>query len=258
MPADETRRVFPLPNGEYGAWIAQARRVPVFTCDAVFRIEPSVYIGPSNGITSLEWQTARIALPPVDLPRRLADRVTTAELLGQEEALISHYRRLVEIADKHGKTASLQPFPHFRTQPAIMAGDEVLTEFSWNDDMAETQTVLEILAGSAGGPARLLHEDVDQGWQILIVTNDTVTSFIEWDGEGPPPATGGYAVEAAALARQAGSALDRLRVIHDRLVRALGRDYWTYRHPERRPPPENRIRSAIRRLFGLNTRPEGG
>lgn len=130
MPPDNTRRVFPLPSGEYGAWIAQARRLHVFVCDAVFWIEPSFYIGPDDGMTSLEWETANVRLPPLDLPRQLADRVTTAELLGREDALISHYRRLVEVAEMHSKTASLRPFPYFRTQPAIITSDEVLTEFS--------------------------------------------------------------------------------------------------------------------------------
>jgi hypothetical protein len=254
LPPDNTRRVFPLPSGEYGAWIAQARRLHVFVCDAVFWIEPSFYIGPDDGMTSLEWETANVRLPPLDLPRQLADRVTTAELLGREDALISHYRRLVEVAEMHSETASLRPFPYFRTQPAIITSDEVLTEFSWNDDIHETQTILEMLAESGGGAPRLLHDDQDQGWHILIVATDAVTCFIEWDAEGPPPAVGGYAVDAAGLARQAGAALDRLQIIHDRLVRALGQDYWTYRHSPPQVPPANRIRSAIGRLFTINAR----
>jgi hypothetical protein len=255
LPPDDTNRVFPLPGGAYAAWITQARLLPAFTCDAVFRIEPNVYIGPDDGMTSLEWETANVSLPPLDLPRQFADRVTTAELLGREDALISHYRRIVEVTDRHGKTASLRPFPYFRTEPAIIGGDEVLTEFAWNDDVHETQTVLEMLAESGGGPPRLLDDNQDQGWRILIVTTGAVTCFIEWDAEGPPPAVGGYAVDAVALAGQAGAALARLRIIHDRLVLALGRDYWTYRRP---PPPANRVRSAISRLFGINARSRSG
>ena len=254
MLSDTTYRVLPLPSGEYGAWIAQARRLPVFTFDAVFRIESSVYIGLDNGMTALEWETANVRLPPLGLPRQFVDRVTTAEALDQEDALISHYRRIVAVVETHGKSTSLQPFPYFRTQPAIIASDEVLTEFSWNDDIHETQAVLEILIDAAGGAPRPLHDGQDQGWHILIAATDAGTCFIEWDAEGPPPIEGGYAVDAAELARQAGAAFERLRIIHDRLVRALGQDYWTYRHSPPWAPPTNPIRSAFGRLFKINAR----
>ncbi|WP_284946293.1 hypothetical protein [Acidisoma cladoniae] len=244
--------MFPLPEGEDGAWIASARRLPNFVCDAVFRIEPSFYVGPANGMTALEWETANVRLPPLNLPRQFADRVTTSELLGQEGTLADHYRRLITIADAHAKTASLTPFPYFRTQPAIIVNDEVVTEFSWNDDMHETSTILEIFADSSGGAPRLLHWDVDQGWQIMIVATESETCFIEWDGEGPPPPTGGYAVESAALTVQARAALDRLRTNHDRLVQEFGQDYWTYRPPPSPVRPVNRWRSFLGRLLSAS------
>lgn len=254
LPPDATDQVFPLPSGDYGAWIGQARRLPVFTCDAVFGIESSVYVGPDNGMTALEWETARVRLPPLDLPRQCVDQITTAEALDREDALISHYRRIVAIAEAQGTSKLLQPFPYFRTRPAIIAGDKVLTAFSWNDHGQETQAILAMLAGADGGAPRLLHDDQDQGWHILIAATDAGTCFIEWDAEGPPPIEGGYSVDAAELARQAGAALDRLQVIHDRLVRALGQDYWTYRHAPARVPPTNPIRSAIGRLLRINAR----
>ena len=210
-------------------WTVQARRLNAFGCDAAFRIEPSFYIGPDHGMTALDTEVSRLPLPSPDLARRLPFQVTTAELLGQEDKLVEHYRRLVAIAATHGKTASLRPFPYFRIQPVILSEDQLLTAFSWNDDLHETQTVLEILAGCASGAPRLLHDDQDQGWRILIAVTETATCFIEWDGEGPPPAEGGYAVDTVALALQAKTALERLGIIHDRLMRALGKDYWTYR-----------------------------
>jgi hypothetical protein len=218
----------------------------VFVCDAAFRIEPSFYIGPDNGMTQLEWETANVRLPPLDLPRQFADQVATAELVGREDALIGYYRRLVEIAERHGKAASLQPFPYLRIQPTIIANAEVLTDFSWNDDIHETQSVLEMLAESGIGPPRMVHGDEDQGWRILIAATEAEICFIEWDAEGPPPSVRGYAVDSAALAWQAGAALDRLRIIHHRLVRAFGRDYWTYRPSPPPVPPTNRRKHSTR------------
>ena len=63
MSDDNVRQVFPLPHGEDGAWIAQARRVDRFVCEAVFRIEPSFHIGPESGGGSLDWEAANVRLP---------------------------------------------------------------------------------------------------------------------------------------------------------------------------------------------------
>jgi hypothetical protein len=241
---------FPLPEG---AWIAQARPLRSFACDAAFHIAPSIYVGPDNGMTPLEWATANVRLPPVMLPRQFPDEATTMEVLDREDALIGHYRRILQVTEQHGKAASLQPFPYFRTQPAIIADDTVLTEFSWTDDIPETRTVLEILAQSGGAAPGLLHDDQDQGWRILIVARDGSIVFIEWEGEGPPLADGGYAVDSAELARQAGAALERLRIIHERLVLALGRDYWSYRYSPPLARPTNGLRRIIARIFGRSS-----
>ena len=105
----------------------------------------------------------------------------------------------------------------------------MLTEFSRNDDVHETQTIFEVLTGSSNGLARLLHDDQDQGWHILIAATGAATCPIEWDAEDPPPAGGGYAFDPTELSRQAAAALERLRIIHRRLIGAFGRDYWTCR-----------------------------
>ncbi len=225
--ADTTNRVCPVPTDEDGTWITQARTVPSFVCDAVFGVEPSFYVGPENGMSSVEWETANVRLPPVGLACRFADRVTTEELLGHEDALVAHYRRIIEIAGKYDKTKSLRTFPYFRIQPAVIADGHLLTSFSWTDGVHETQTVLDVFVEAAAGPARLVHADQDQGWSLLVVASGVATCLIEWDAEGPPPAEGGLAFDHAELARQASAALERLKIIHSRLVKAIGRDYWT-------------------------------
>jgi hypothetical protein len=175
-------------------------------------------------------------------------------LLGCEDELADYYRRLIAIAETHNKQASLRhPFPYFRTQPVIIVGDEVLTEFLWNDDLHETRTVLEVLVVAGDSADGSLWEDQDQCWCIQIAAAGALTCFIEWNAEGPRPRTGGYMVDAASIARQAAAALDRLHIIHGRLVQALGQDYWSYTPPSyTRPsyaPPMGRIRSVIARFL---------
>ena len=225
--AAAAHQVCPVPTGEDGAWIARARTVSSFLCDAVFGLEPSFFIGPDTGVSSVERDTANVRLPPVGLACRSAGRATTEELLGQENLLVAHYRRIIEIAGEHGKTGSLRPFPYFRIQPAISVDGRLLTSFSWTDDLHETRTVLDVFVEAAAGPARLVHADQDQGWGLFVVASGVATCLVEWDAEGPPPAEGGLAFDPAELARQASAALARLEIIHARLVRALGRDYWT-------------------------------
>ncbi|MGI4796158.1 MAG: hypothetical protein ACRYG8_19295 [Janthinobacterium lividum] len=71
----------------------------MFACDAAFSISSSFYVDPDNGMVTLKWYEANIVLPRLDLPCCFVDQVDTMELLGRERALISHYRRLLAVAE---------------------------------------------------------------------------------------------------------------------------------------------------------------
>ena len=251
MSPENGCRVYPMPTGGERSWIDQARTIDAFLCDAAFHIQTSFYIGPETGTGTADWDDVNIRLPTLDLPRQRTEWITTAELLGHEDALVSHYCGIVRIAETHGKAASLAPFPYFRTQPVIIADAQVLTDFSWNDDVSETLTILEILAAAADSSVGLLHDDQDQGWHILIEATGAATCLIEWSEDGPPPAIGGYAFDAVTLARQSDAARERLGIIHGRLVEAMGRDYWTYHRPPTSPPsrPVTGLGAALRRII---------
>jgi hypothetical protein len=258
LPPDNGCRADPLPTGEERVWIDQARTIDAFICDAAFCIESSFYIGPDTGTGTADWDSVNIRLPTLDLPRQRTDRITTAELLGREDALLSHYRGIVRIAETRGKAASLKPFPCFRTQPVIIADEQVLTDFSWNDDVPDTLTILEVLVAAGESPVGLLHDDQDHEWHILIAATGAATCLIEWSEDGPPPAMGGYAFDAVTLARKSDAARERLGIIHGRLVEAMGRDYWTYHRPLPSTPTRsvNGPGSAFRRLLRM-IRPGG-
>lgn len=195
-------------------------------------------------------------LPPVDLPRRFVDRITTTELLGQEAPLIDYYRQVVASAERYCKRSSLRPFPYFRTEPAVIADGAVLTQLPWNDDVNDTRAVLTAFVEAGTGPDRLVHCDVDQGWEILVVAKAPATSWIEWDAEGSPPVEGGFAADREELARLAQAALMRMRIVHARLIEALGHDYWTCRPPDMPIPPRvaDRVGRVIGNLFRRSSR----
>lgn len=245
-----------LSDDTEAAWIEQARRLVAFECEVTFGIQPGFYIGPANDITSADWEAAHVPLPPVDLQRQFSDRITTAEVLGHEAPLIEYYRQVVMLAERHGKRSALRPFPYFRTEPVVIADGAVVTEFPWNDDVDETQAVLTAFVEAGTGPDRLVHCDVEQGWEILVVAKAPATCWIEWDADGPPPVEGGFAVDREDLARLAQAALMRMRTVHARLIEALGHDYWTYRPPEVPTPPRfaDRIGRILGSLFGRSSR----
>ncbi len=227
LARDRVGDALSLSDDTDAAWIDRARSLTAFECEVTFGLQPGFYIGPANHITAADWQAAHVPLPPVDLPRRFADRITWTELLGQEPPLIDYYRQVVTLAERHRKRSSLQPFPYFRTKPAVIADGAVLTEFPWNDDVNETAAILTTFMEAGTGPDRLVHCDVDQGLEILVVTKAPATCWIEWDAEGPPPVGGGFAADREELARVAQAALMRMRTAHERLIKALGHDYWT-------------------------------
>jgi hypothetical protein len=178
--------------------------------------------------------------------------VTTSEILGWEGVLADYYRRLVALMRKHERLDDGQPFPYFRTQPAILSNEDVLTAFSWSDDVLETKAILEILARSDKAPPSLLHQDCDQGWEIMIVADGPSVFLIEWDGEGPPPVDKGFRFDAQAVSEQAAGALERFLGVHAYLVGALGHDYWTYQYKRPAlPAQQGSWRSAVRRILGL-------
>ncbi len=167
-----------------------------------------------------------MVIPPIDLKCQTTDYVTTAEAFGHEDALIAHYRRIVELASRHGQISCSRAFPYFSTKPALIEGGRLLTEFDYNDSLYHTRSVLNIFIEAGKASPQLMHDDSDQGWHVLIAATDATTTLIEWE-EGPfPPPSGGYAFNADELALQATAALTRLETIHPRLVSALGVDYW--------------------------------
>jgi len=212
-----------------GARTDEPRLPSAFHLDAFFRVVDSVYVGPEDGMSPKQWETARVALSPPDLSLRMPGRVATTELLGHEEALSRHYRRLIRVAEAYGKTAVLaRPFPYFAVGPSLLADGSVLAAWPWNDTLPEAVSVLEALshAGTAAPGAAIL-DDADQGWAIRAVAEGGSVLIAEWDGEGPAPAGATWRLDATILAEQAATALERLRTVHARLARQLGRDLWS-------------------------------
>jgi hypothetical protein len=210
------------------AWMRALQSCDSPVCDVFIRLADSVYVGPQNGMTPAQWRDERIPLPTPALPCRLPGRVATAELLGREAVLATHYAALASILTAHGRAAELShPFPYFTLQPAVLCGDTVLAGWPWSDSLPEAAATLERLAQAGrAAPGTVLLDEEDQGWRLLIVAGAERLQLVEWDGEGPPPISGGWQVPTLTLAQQAAEALHRLHAVRTGLRRHLGYDPW--------------------------------
>lgn len=213
---------FELPDE---SWMARARPLGPFMCDAAFRIADSLYVGPDHGIGPDDWERLRVPLDPTDLPCRVANLVAAIDLPGREAALAAHYERLIAEARQHNKPAALShPFPYFSVTPLLLEADRPVVTFPWTDDVPQTRAVLTALAGT--GANGVVWDEIDQGWFMRIVARDGMLFIAEGDPEEGPDVL--LRVEARAAAAQAGAALARLSTLHAHLIRVFGRDLWSY------------------------------
>ncbi len=218
------------------AWMARARTIDGATCDAVFHWAADVYYGPANDFSPAQWRELREILPPPALPTLGAGGdIASAALLGREDELVAHCRRIVGIAERRGKPGILlEPLPCFRVQTVIHDGISALTSPAWHDTEAEAREQLGRIAAQSprddGEDSTEVFDAIDQGWQLRMVRRGDRLFVREWNWENPDETESvELSLDLATMAADASAALGRLRLIHGRLVAALGVDYWNYR-----------------------------
>ena len=117
--------------------------------------------------------------------------------------------------------------PHFWLRPAIIAGSATVSSFVWYDTVPEAAALLRALMDAPRSADEEVWDDLDQGWRVRILRRGDLIHLVEWNWEDENAVPSGFSFDAAALAREAGAALDRLRALHGFLVDALGHDYWS-------------------------------
>ncbi|MCX4161245.1 MULTISPECIES: hypothetical protein [Paraburkholderia] len=229
-----------IADGYGDDWIAAATHVRDFSCDAVFLIDDGRFIVSGGDLSSDERERLTEPLREFGLASPAHTHLSTGDLLGRESHLARYYEQLIAIASAHGKAQEVQTggFPHFAVKPAFIAAGQDLTSFVWIDWIAETVEALEALAASRDLVQREVWDYLDQGWAVRIVSRGEMTYLLEWNWEDDEDKLAGYGFATDELARQAAAALERLSIIHRRLIELMGHDYWTYI----RPPAETRAR----------------
>ncbi len=228
-PGNEQGMDTETSSAEDDPWLVAALPVPAPLCDAFFVIAESVYVGPENGMSAAQWEAERVPLPRPDLPLHPRFGMASAGVLGREDVLAEHYERVIRVVRAHGKDRALEKAsPLFAIRPFILEGEEAVASWPWNDTLSDTLAVLDVLCRTEGAaPGAVVLDDLEQGWRLRMIAGRGTVRLVEWDGEGPPPAYAGRCLDTAVLAGQAAAARDRLRAIHGRLRRLLGRDFWS-------------------------------
>ena len=210
-------------------WTQRARQVDQFRCDVVFSVAQSFYFGPRMGPTR---EDMREELPPVPLPCLANGAILGRIAFGHETELVRHYRAILDAAARHDEMESLRGvFPYFRTKAAILEGDAVLSRLPWCDTVSYAADVLEKLAKATHVATDEFHpllDDVDQGWQLRVVSQRDTVYWLErnWEYRTEDETDVELAFDRVRLACKSRLALDRLKAIHGRLVAAFDRDWW--------------------------------
>ena len=151
--------------------------------------------------------------------------VRLSDFAAEQDRLIAHYREITTLAVQFSK-----PFEHMRQyfwmRLAIGSGSEGLS-FPWYDHWAEFDRVLQWIETATEGEQ---FDDIDQGWEFVILRRNGWFFARQGDGEGTE--SGNFRlpadrlIAAARRVRQEGPAAISV------LTAALGADVWSRHHYE--------------------------
>lgn len=224
-------------------WIARSRYVENLEVEICFSLRDDFYTGDPNNSEQIRNRSLYEALVLPDFPRAKKTRASTLEVIGNEAALATYYKSIVEKAYALGKDfwEISQDF-WLGLELRDTSEKEVNIGFPWYDTLAEIQDFTRWLAKPEAP-----FSDEDQGWQVDALVADGFLhircidpdSDIEWDDSiqrsDPDNAVEYDNIKTPWLLAQvsASAAEGRAEHIVAALTRAMGVDAWTKsRYPD--------------------------
>lgn len=205
------------------AWVSSARPCDEFHLDSGYAVTSHVpgWMLPVDAPDDLT-----ILLP--SLPQ-VGGHVLTAETVGREDELVSHFAQLPRLPDpaRRRETAA---FCSLDVNILIsLPRETAIVADMFSGSQKSARALLDILA-DLNGPAEVVYDDLDQGWAVRIQVERNAVMVLEWNWEA---ADGLRRVRALRLPRdtiaaQALAARHRLDHLHACLLAALGTDLWDY------------------------------
>ena len=168
--------------------------------------------------------------PPIDTPALTlhAGHVLTRDAMGHHAALIDYHRRMLRIAAASGWSGAIGPYSCVEANLLLVPeGEHPVLIDMFGGAQREAGETLEQLADPATPPG-VIYDNLDQGWALRILLDETDITTLEWDWDRPldDQDVRVLRLQRSAVVQQATAAQSRLRQLHATLVRAIGIDLW--------------------------------
>jgi hypothetical protein len=205
-------------------WAAQSEPLEDVHIDIAFIVEHSFYYGPSSRISPEQWANLCEPLYQPAIPGAAQGFVLSADCVGHEDELGSHYRDLLAKAARHGKDPTEGPY--FWNRPVVHAPGRFLLSFPWHDRFSEGRAFIESL--TRGTPGEVF-SDYEQGWFLDLRLHDG-TLYLRDDDPDEGKTFHNLRFAYAPVRAQVEIVLARVETLIARLAGEFGRDYWTNRN----------------------------
>jgi hypothetical protein len=228
------------------SWLNTAREVVAFDLDVVIDVPAHI---PGWLLRELTPEPPR--LPPIPIANHHG-HVRSADAMGREAELVSHYRSLLLAAPGWQQRRDTRSGCFDVGLLIKIPGEPDLCIDMFNGAAQATAELLAVMAGS-DAPEGPVYDDLDQGWALRIVATPDAVFTLEWDWERPEGDDTPRALRfpRRQFALQAAAALQRLQRLHAVLVKELGHDLWN--QPPRRisSPSVSRHRNTLVLLLAI-------
>ncbi|MEM1088098.1 MAG: hypothetical protein AAGH90_10235 [Pseudomonadota bacterium] len=198
------------------SWTANSTASNLTYIEVIFQLSPSFFPDPDN-LTAAN----SIALPMLPSADRKSGEYTSVEALDNVEDLITHYKTLLDLTDRHRLTYS-NYFYHFWLRLRLRSEDAEV-DFAGYDTWRQMRTLFAWLEQAED---RLAMQEISDGWELPIARMGDRLHFKE-SGVDQSLRTTNIAFSRDELLSRLTPLRTRVDQVISRLVDEIGEDYWT-------------------------------
>lgn len=180
-----------------------------------------IYFSLNDGSNFHDSHSAKFNYPPID--REFTDKVSTHEIIGNEQYLVSYYRQIIEAA-RHYEIPFRDISHLFRIRLKIrdQTGSDKFS-FAYYDTLSEINKFRNWIIQS---DSTVLYADLDQGWGFEAQIKHPFVYMIEYIPESESDTRENY-ISYLYLENQLTLANNRAQHIIKILTERIGNDLWS-------------------------------
>lgn len=204
------------------SWTEGSKPVAKLNVEICFLLQDEFYVGNPNSHEQITDPKYREPLSLPDFSRANEKYATTAEILENEEHLVSYYRQIVERGALIGRSFNELRSYFWLRLLVWNKMENVSISFPWYDSLTEIRGFTSWLSS----PQEKAFWDIEQGWQVEAVQASEFLHIRELD----PDTDERYDNVRVSLGEVAASAKleeSRTQTLVKRLCEGLGVDVWS-------------------------------